>query len=345
MEKRDRFYSENFSTTGIEPWLSKYAFEPIVKHIPSSVPPNALSLANHVAVWTVFIAAAAAPYLSPFYALLARVLAGAAAMAGVFLDCLDGMHARRTGQASRLGEVMDHWLDSINVPLFTAALILTLQLEPWTAVFLMILTTMQYNAQLVLYHGTGRFLHPPTSGIDGLVGIAFTFVGVGILFYFVPRETYAVGLGITAFAWATAIPSIRNVVWFYRRMKGLLFPSLVFILFCVMFGAAYLAGMMRIEMCLLAVAFISFRMTGTYVLRTVLRRPYNGIDWLVPLWCGVVVASHFLLGNYRVWGYPLQAAVPVLFVLYVTAANLFELFRHLGKLRADSGEAHEEASA
>ena len=46
MERRDRFYSENYSTTGIEPWLTKYAFEPIVKRIPPSVPPNALSLAK-----------------------------------------------------------------------------------------------------------------------------------------------------------------------------------------------------------------------------------------------------------------------------------------------------------
>ena len=37
------------------------------------------------------------------------------------LDCLDGQHARRTKQTSKLGELLDHCTDALGIPICTCA--------------------------------------------------------------------------------------------------------------------------------------------------------------------------------------------------------------------------------
>ncbi len=57
---------------------------------------------------------------------LALIGAGVGMLLSMIGDSLDGMHARRTDQCSKLGEMMDHWLDAIIVPLTTLGITVAL---------------------------------------------------------------------------------------------------------------------------------------------------------------------------------------------------------------------------
>ena len=87
-----------------------------------------------------------------------------------YLDNLDGMQARRTNRCSKLGELMDHWLDAIHVPLANVGMAMALQLAPWAVVGVVVSGTMIYQAQVLHYHVKRVFIHPPTSGTDARSG-------------------------------------------------------------------------------------------------------------------------------------------------------------------------------
>src|SRR5262245_58845331 len=112
-----RFFAETGSK--FEPLLIKTLCEPLLPRIPASVHPNTISLITHGIGWMTALLALSSVYLSPF----ARAMALTGAGIGMFLsmigDCIDGLHARRTNQCTKLGEMMDHWLDAIIVPLVT----------------------------------------------------------------------------------------------------------------------------------------------------------------------------------------------------------------------------------
>lgn len=337
MGERQGFYSENHSISGIEPWLDRHLFQRLVRRIPPWVSPNALSLANHLVVWTVVYLAGLAAYLGPWGGLGARLGAAAGIFVSATLDCLDGMHARRTGQASRLGEVMDHWLDAINVPLMPAAMLLTLGVDPLTTAFALVAGTVPYNAQLVLYHHTGKFIHPHTSGIDGQIYLSVAFVALGVLFCFVPPSDPWMVRGLQAFVWAGALLAVSTDVFYLRRLRGLMGPHLIFVAVCAGYSALYVLGIISTVPYVLGVVLLSFRVCGTYVLATVTDRRYRGMDWVVPAWIALLAATPFLLPEeVTLFGRSVAPLLPWLFCGYLASANLADFLRELGGLRAEA---------
>jgi phosphatidylglycerophosphate synthase len=335
--KRGALYVENFSTTGWEPWIVKHICEPIVRHIPASITPNSISVVNHLVAWAVFFLAALAPYLSPASALLARLVAAAGVFCSLLLDCLDGMHARRTGQGSRLGEVVDHWLDALNVPLMGAGMILTLKLDPLTTAVAMVTCTTPYNGQLVLYHHTGRFVHPTTSGVDGQVMLCAAYVAFGFLFRFVPQDLYWVRVGVTCFSWLVIALNVKLGYFYLVRLKGILVPHLMCITFCAGYAALFVLDMMSAPVFVLGIAAISFRLTGSYVLYSVLEQPYGGIDWRIVAWMPAIVAEHLWFEPYQIKGVTMQIA-PLLFFLHLCGQNLLDFARQIPSLRPSEGK-------
>lgn len=345
MREREAFYSENHSVSGIEPWLDRHLFQRMVRRIPHWVSPNALSILNHVVTWTVLCLAGIAPGLGPTGSLLARLGAAVGVFACVCLDCLDGMHARRTGQASRLGEVMDHWLDALNVPLMTAAMVLTLDLDPLTGAFALVAGTVPYNAQLVLYHHTGRFVHPHTSGIDGQVYLAIAYVILGVTFFFVPQSHPWAVRGVTLFAWAGGALAV-STDWFYiPRLRGFLRPHLTFLAVCGAFSALYVMGLLNAWAFVVGIVLLSFRVTGTYVLRTVVGRDYGGMDPVIPVGIAVLAVASLLPTSVALVGWSVHAVLPWLFLAWLAGGNLADFFRELGGLRATHREAPERGAA
>jgi len=337
MAEREGFHSENYSVSGIEPWLDRHLFQRIVVHIPAWVSPNALSLANHVVVWTVLYLAGLSAYLGPWGSFTARVGAAIGIFLSATLDCLDGTHARRTGQASRLGEVMDHWLDSINVPLMPAAILLTMGVDPLTTAFALVAGTVPYNAQLVLYHHTGRFVHPHTSGIDGQIYLSIAFVAMGVLFSFVVPQTnsWAV-LGLQVFAWSGVLVAVAQDLFYVRRLGALVLPHLQFVAVCAGWSTLYVLGIVGPVVHVIGIAMLSLRVSGSYVLFTVTGRRYGGMDWSIPAWLALVAATPLLPEGVTLFGRSIEPLIPWLFVTYLAGASLADFLKELGGLLAEA---------
>ena len=91
------------------PLYRKFFWGPLLRWIPRSLAPNAMTLISTLCCATSF-ALAATLRDSP----LALLAAAGLVVAYFTLDNLDGAQARRLGRSSRLGEFLDHWLDTLN---------------------------------------------------------------------------------------------------------------------------------------------------------------------------------------------------------------------------------------
>ncbi|CAG9328398.1 unnamed protein product [Blepharisma stoltei] len=101
-------------TTPLMKLLDKILWSPLSKFIPNSIAPNMITLLSTISIMLGAI-------LSLFYndmqfgknsPLWVWPVAGLCLWLYDTLDNLDGLHARRTGQGSPLGQLMDHGLDS-----------------------------------------------------------------------------------------------------------------------------------------------------------------------------------------------------------------------------------------
>src|SRR5262245_1790901 len=208
------FFAENASK--FEPLLIKTLCEPLLPHIPASVHPNTISLVTHAIVWVTAVLAMASPFLPPLQQAMALIGAGIGMFLSMLGDCLDGLHARRTNQCSKLGELLDHWLDAAVVPLATVGMCAALQMPPWAMVVVNITVGMIYNAQLVLYHHSGRFVAPePASGPEGQFGISLGYVALAGFFYYFDRHQPWLDLVMAAVAAAATFVQLKCTAFFY----------------------------------------------------------------------------------------------------------------------------------
>jgi ethanolaminephosphotransferase len=302
--------------------------QPILDRVPRSIHPNTLSLVTHLAAWLT----AASAYVSAQLAGLNRALALAGAGAGTFCvmvgDCLDGMQARRTNRCSKLGEMLDHWLDAMGVPLVTLGLVSALQLDPWLAAAVHITNTMIYNGQLVLFHHSGKFVHPGTTGVDAQLGVSLGYLAAGALFYFVDRQTRWVDLFIMLMGILAIGVQLRLNLFYYVRLRGLIAHHLLFVLLCGGVAALYLVGAMERPAFLLAIVFLSFRITGGYVQATIVGRRFSGFDSIAALGILALGATHYLLAPIELElagiGIQIQPLLPYCLCAYLVGRNLVE---------------------
>lgn len=118
-----RFEDHSILLRVLEPVL----FLPLVRALPRGITPNQITLAGQCAAVAGFgLVFASRPLGAATFVLLA-----AAALFYTVADCIDGLFARHTKQTSRLGELLDHWLDAISVPLVVLSLGLALPAAGW----------------------------------------------------------------------------------------------------------------------------------------------------------------------------------------------------------------------
>lgn len=333
MSDRSGFHVETHAR--IEPWVIDNVCKPMLRWLPESVSPNGISLLAFCFAWVTFALAAWAPYLEPAGAFAARVGAGLCLFATMVLDCLDGMQARKTGRTSKLGEFLDHWLDAISVPLTGAGFILTLGLDPVTTGLGLLGTGMIYNAQLVLYHQSGRFVHGPTSGGDGQVMLAGVYVLVATFLFIFPRELYWVGLVVTGIGWGIILMQAQVLTFYYRLLRRHVWPHLVFTGLGLGFCVLYWVGFMTTMECILVLTFLSFRINGSYVLFSVVDRAYAGLCMTSLAWLVAIPLAH-AFEPIAVQGYTLQAYLPTVYILHLVALNLVDFIRQWDVLKPEA---------
>jgi phosphatidylglycerophosphate synthase len=318
----------------VEQRIMAWLCQPLLGLIPRSVHPNAISLATHFVGWMTMSIAVASVHLPPLLRSLALICAGLGMLASMVGDCLDGMHARNTNQCTKLGEMMDHWLDAIVVPMVPLGITVALEMPPWAIVGVNVTAAMVYHGQLVLYHHTGKFVHPePTTGTEAQLGLAVGYVGLAALYYFVGRHHAWLDMAIAALAVFGLYVELRCNWFYYARLGKLVRHHLVFVGYCAGFGALHLLGAIDLYAFGLALICTSFRVSGSYVLFTIVHRPYNGRDAGIPLWIAAIFAAHFLLPGAGVGALALPIVLTYGACLYMAGRNLLDFSRFYGVLR------------
>lgn len=307
--------------------------QPIARRIPAGVHPNTISVITHMICWATAALAVLSTHMASPLRSLALAGAGAAMLASMIGDCLDGMHARRTGQTSKLGEMMDHWLDTLVVPLVAVGMSFAVEMPPWGIAATCITAAMVYHAQLVLYHHTGDFLHPDTTtGVEAQLGISIGYVALAIFFYFVDPADPWVRKGVAALAISATVVQLRINGFYFARLGRWIGPVLNFAAMGLAAGGLLLAGAMDIHAFALLIVFISFRVCGSYVLFTIVGKPFGGNDWGLWALLAMMAGSH-------VWSSPIDAGagialdmLPWLTCAYVALRNAIDFQKHYAQL-------------
>merc|ERR1712086_629156 len=279
-------FIEATGPVGFEKWLIDSLCKPVLEWTPACVSPNAISMANFCVTLTILILSiqrSPSPEMQLFYS----VCCGVGMVISMILDCLDGMQARKTDQCSKLGEVLDHALDSISVPISVASVGFGAHMfdsSPVPFTLVLVLSVCVYNAQLVLYHHTGKFIHPDiTTGTEGQFGLAVTHVAFGIAEYFLKKNSMSMEW-LNNIGWLyciiTCVVSCK-VLWFYLvRLYPLkcLTPHLIFHVYISAAVYLFFTGWLDAVAFSILISVLSFRICGTYVIQTCVKQPFHGYD-------------------------------------------------------------------
>lgn len=293
-----------------------YVVEPLSVYVPREITPNMITIVSGFNCWAFMILGLAAMAYSGsnWLAMWLRVAAGSAVMLYGFLDCLDGVHARRTKQVSAVGEVLDHWVDSFGVPLCTCTLVLGVWPDNLVVLILVPLSVVMFTAQLALYNSTGRYAEQETSGVFGQIVGGFINVVYGIVFYYLPRSTPAVLWLSEGLGYLTVLLMVQNFLSYGPKhgWKPFLAANLPCCLQLATLGALYWSqypgvglhtgvrvtflgtgptDFMTCTAFVFMCTLISLRVNGNFVIASRLGRKYNGIDIDSILWVVTMVIS------------------------------------------------------
>lgn len=311
--------------------------KPLADRTPTAIHPNAISLFNHGVMWCAALLAGSSAFLEGIPSLLAIAAAAMGLVASAILDNIDGMHARATGRCSKMGELLDHALDAPNTALNAAAVVLILQLDSWVAFASVVMAPTIYNAQVVLDHHRGKWVAPPTSGPASQIACMVAMIGWGVAFLLVDRQQPTLALLVDIFAWVAVVFQVKLQLFYVIRLGRDALHHLKFVAQSWAVGALYLTGIIDLHAMIVVLACLSYRIIGTYVMRTILvQERYHGIDLATIGWLGAMLGLHFL-DPVPVGPVSLQALAPYLCALHLIASNVLDTRRNYDRL-VQSGE-------
>jgi phosphatidylglycerophosphate synthase len=202
----------------------------------------------------------------------------------VSLDYLDGMQARKTGQCSKVGEALDHTLDSANVPLTAACILMLIMPDRYTIAISMVGGSMIYNAQLVIYRHHQVFILPPTTGPLAQAMASWASVPFGILIYLYGRDSWFVWSVINLFPIVGNIAQFQNCLFYGKRLIGgfdhsCLLPHLRFTFVMLLHAGVFLAGYLTAAEYMTTATVLAYRLNGKYVLDSLMRYKPLSASW------------------------------------------------------------------
>jgi hypothetical protein len=99
------------------------------------------------------------------------------------------------------------------------------------------------------------------------------------------------------------------------------------------FGAAFWLGAIDLRFFLLAIVFTSFRINGTYLVRSLVKRPYDGRDFVLLGFIVAIFFVHFVIEPMPLGGIRITNLLAALSCAFVIARNLQDLSRDYGALK------------
>jgi phosphatidylglycerophosphate synthase len=334
MENKEYKY-EYIDNSKLTPIMEKFVLRHILNILPNSISPNTITLISHAFAWIYLILI----IISYFY----REDFGARALyfflAGLFVflytlsDALDGIFARKTGKCSKLGEILDHWLDAMHVPILGLGFYIAINAEWWGFAAIAIANIMVYFPQLLLYYRTGKYIHPESGGMEG----AFTLI-LGLycyipIFLFVPYDYLVVhsvtipyiNMEFTLISFATfalsivvALGHLPPILYFVKKLDKSDYLSFVpLMLTMIASGVLYGVGLLDKWAFIFLTIAISLRFNGGLVIAATLRKKsFPVVDF--PLIGFLLLISLIPVGN-------LFMEVPRLTGIVITGVTIFYL--------------------
>ena len=246
------------------------------------------------------------------------------------LDCLDGMHARATQQCPSLGEVVDHALDSANIPLIASGFLVAFSADDYTVMVSMVACNFVFNGQLVIYRRSQKFIKPPTNGPEAQMSMVVAQICLALLCYVFGRWSTVLATGIVGFCICGNIVQVRNILYFWSffeswRVAG---DHIRFCVINLLLAALFITGHMSVVAFVLGNTIMAFRLNGAYVLfivtnkckakmlkdadtaqvepvRSALSSSYSGLDLVVSAYVIAVYVMAYM------WSPGGKSALPV----------------------------------
>lgn len=199
----------------LRPYYQRFLWNAILRVLPDWLSPNAMTMISTLSCGASF-ALAATMADRP----LALVASSFLVLTYLTLDNLDGAQARKLGRSSRLGEFLDHWLDTINNGFVFLGACLAVGLPPYlTLVVLSCGTLAFYSVQWEL-RATGVFRMGRIADIEGNTTVALLYLAIAVLgrdlFHAAPIDglpsiDVLIGLGVAGQALFTLSGALRRV--------------------------------------------------------------------------------------------------------------------------------------
>lgn len=196
------------------PVYKRLLWDRITPRIPARVTPNTLTIIGQALGVVAAVACAIATHGVP----ILYVVSAFAMLASLTLDNVDGAHARRTGQCSRRGELLDHGLDGITSTCVLLVTGLVLQMSGALLAVFTAVGALTFAAVFWEQFRTGALSIPKIGPTEGVTAVAIAEVLVAVLgeptwlrfsWDRVTVGTVLVGLVVVVHAVAVVPPFVR----------------------------------------------------------------------------------------------------------------------------------------
>ena len=198
---------------------------------------------------------------------------------------MDGIHARATGQTSKMGEFLDHWLDSINVVIVNICIVYLLHLHGGVLVLYMVSMTVALFATVWKHHETGIFYRAKIGTSDGLLAIVILYML--LFFYFKsPAFTYQGPLKIniaSSLAYITILVSIVTTLSIIFSVRKKLIEYIPLMLAMLVISIWMLTGMIDKLIGGLLIYGINIPVHGRFLLARLCRKNSSYRNWIISL--------------------------------------------------------------
>lgn len=261
----------------LRPYYQRWLWNPLLEIIPASWSPNSLTLLSTLCCGISFL-------LASFFnsSTLAMLVAAVLVFAYVSLDNMDGAHARRTEQSSRLGEFLDHWLDTLNNGFVTLGACLAVGLGPLMTLLVFSAATLAFfGVQLELRY-TGVFRMGRIADIEGNTAVSGLYILVALFGHSFfsweivsegPTLATLIGLGVMG----QALMTLATAAW---RLKDHIQDFFPILLGTGILIAWMIQGSFSVTGILLIAFFINPVFTSRPILFRLLGRSTATADWV-----------------------------------------------------------------
>jgi len=248
------------------------------------------------------------------------------AYASTVLDCLDGMWARKSGKTSKIGEFLDHYLDTIHIMILTGTVAVIFDFPAWMLAANMLLISTAYHIEILVLYDTKKFT--TVAGVEGQLFLSACVLlrAFAMILNISDPVSYTMSVVVSGIGSIGALVEIRKLCYKFSVIddeRMLHFIAHHFVLICI-----YLSGNIDRFSFIIAFSFLNLAQTGPFVGSHVLNVVHNHQNVILSRWFFVlglkcIVESGEIWRNFWIW-------LPIIYLSGYSVRFLFDTIRKLG---------------